>query len=147
MGVVKNKDMAYVAEKNGGMTLKQKAWVKEVVATRNLTEATRRVYNVKNVDVAKAMGSENFAKPYMNQAVTQELERAGITLPFIMQEHESVIKQNEHIPAKNTAIDMAYKLYGTYAPDRSVNVNLNIPTDERGLQEAIDKLIGELKES
>ena len=44
------------------LTIKQRKWIKEYIETGNATEAAMRVYDCKDRDSARALGSENVAK-------------------------------------------------------------------------------------
>ena len=50
----------------------------------------------------------------------------GLSEDEIIREHKKIIMQDRNLPAKNTAIDMAYKLTGAYAPTKSESKHLNI---------------------
>ena len=130
------------------LSYKQKAFIKEAVKTLNPTEAIVRSYDVKNRVVAKSMASENLAKPYLKEALEQAMEEQGITDDLLLKEHKKVIIQSKHLPSKNTAIDMAYKLKGSYAPDKKQvsNLNININDSEQVLKRLRD-LKDELKEA
>src|SRR3990167_4516113 len=93
------------------------------------------------------MASENLTKPYLKEALEQAMEEQGITDDLLLKEHKKVIIQSKHLPSKNTAIDMAYKLKGSYAPDKKQvsNLNININDSEQVLKRLRD-LKDELKE-
>jgi len=65
------------------MTLKEKAFIKETIATRNPTEAVRRVYNLGSKGGSKtrkqahktaaSIASENLAKPDIREKIEQYL--------------------------------------------------------------------------
>src|SRR3990167_7715086 len=94
------------------------------------------------------MASENLTKPYLKEALEQAMEEQGITDDLLLKEHKKVIIQSKHLPSKNTAIDMAYKLKGSYAPDKKQvsNLNININDSEQVLKRLKD-LRDELKEA
>src|SRR3990167_939137 len=49
-------------KKESTLTIKQRKWIKEYIETGNATEAAMRVYDCKDRDSARALGSENVAK-------------------------------------------------------------------------------------
>lgn len=57
-------------------TLKQMKFAREVLATGNLTEAARRVYNVSNDKVAQNIGSDNMAKPIVRDLIEAQAREA-----------------------------------------------------------------------
>lgn len=59
------------------LTYKQKAFVNEFVKTKNATLAAMSVYSVKNRSVARQIGSENLAKPYVKQSIDALLHASG----------------------------------------------------------------------
>ena len=130
------------------LSLKQKIFVKETVRTLNPTEAARIAYNAKKDQTSRVIASENLAKPYLREAIEERLEEAGITDDLLFSEHKKVIIQSKHLPSKNGAIDMAYKLKGSYAPDKKQvsNLNININDTEQVLKRLKD-LKDELKEA
>ncbi|OGG39123.1 hypothetical protein A3I34_02825 [Candidatus Jorgensenbacteria bacterium RIFCSPLOWO2_02_FULL_45_12] len=107
------------------LTIKQNRWVEETVKTLNPTEAVRRVYNTKNDDVAKSIAYENLTKPYLKNAVENELKRLGLNEKEIAKIHKRNIEQSENISASNTALDIYFKLTGAYAPEKKTNLNIN----------------------
>lgn len=126
------------------LTLKQQKWVSLTAETLNPTEAARRVYDIKNDDTAKSIASENLAKPYLQQALDAKMLELGIDEHFLLTEHKKIIEQDRNLPAKNTAIDMAYRLKGVYAAEKHSNFNLNIPQTVEELEKEIKLLAQEL---
>lgn len=59
------------------LTPKQEGFVKDYLDTGNATEAAARNYNVSNRNVAKAIGSENLAKPDVRAYLESKAERAA----------------------------------------------------------------------
>lgn len=57
------------------LTLKQRKWIKEYIATGNATEAAMRVYDCKNRNVANFIGSENMSK----LPIAELMEEMGLT--------------------------------------------------------------------
>ena len=63
------------------LTVKQTKFVKAYVANDgNGTQAALSVYNTTDLDTARAIGSENLAKPSIRDAVDKALELHGITI-------------------------------------------------------------------
>ena len=63
------------------MTPKQKAFIKEYITSLNATDAAHKVYNVKNRNVANAIGAQNLAK--LSEPIAQVLEERGLTNDYI----------------------------------------------------------------
>jgi phage terminase small subunit len=62
---------------SNNLTYKQKAFINEFVKTKNATAAAASVYRVKSRSVARQMGSENLAKPYIRQSIDALLHASG----------------------------------------------------------------------
>ncbi len=62
------------------LTIKQKKFVKAYVETGNGTKAALKTYDTTDPDTARAISSENLAKPSVRFAVEQALEKHGITM-------------------------------------------------------------------
>lgn len=79
-------------------------------------------YKVKNARVAAAIASENLTKPNIIAYVNSQLEKYGFNDDNVTREHLFLINQYSDLQAKNKAVDMYYKLKGTYAPEKTVTV-------------------------
>ena len=79
--------------------------------------------------------------------IKEIMENYGLSEEEILREHKKVIMQDKNLPAKNTAIDMIYKIKGLYAPKKTENKNLNIDETLKGkdLDKKIQETIEELK--
>lgn len=62
-------------KKKKKITLKQRKWIKEYIATGNATEAAMKVYDCKDKGTAANIGSENLRKLQM----TELMEEMGLT--------------------------------------------------------------------
>ena len=126
------------------LTKKQKGFVKDVVATDNATFAIINNYDIKSEnkkDVAKSMGSENLAKPYIAEAVEQEKKRIADGIPddLLLRVHlegleaaKEVWKNNNEsgemekvseepdYATRHKYLDSGYKLKGSYAAEKSI---------------------------
>jgi hypothetical protein len=74
------------------------------------------------------------------------LNEQGITQEKISKILGRNMNQSKNYNASNTAIDMAIKVYGGYAPERSIGLNIqaNLPSTPEGLQKALNELQQEL---
>lgn len=125
------------------LTKKQKGFVKDYVKIDNATEAIVNNYDVKDRIVAKSMGSENLAKPYIKKAIAERLPDDLLEEKHLALLNKTDKKYNEEgvitseeidVTAVSKGLDMAYKVKGSYAPDKNININMNVksidPTDE-----------------
>lgn len=133
-----------------GLTFKQKAFIDGVLETMNPTEAAARAYKIKKRTTATAIGHENLQKPYIRNALLKAMEEKGISEVMLVKEHKKIVTQDKNLPAKNTALDMMYRLRGDYAPEKHASINLTIKTEAEAnqrLQELITQaheLTGEI---
>ena len=122
------------------LTMKQKAFVKETVKTRNPAEAVRRVYNLggkhgitnkkgKN-QTASAMAHENMRKPEIKKALELQESKSGLTDDEARDILNRNATQTKSIAASNQAVDMHHKLDGNYAPEKRMNVNVSTNVED-----------------
>ena len=57
--------------KGDKLTLKQRKWIKEYIATGNATEAAMRVYDVKSRGSAEVIGTENLGKLRLDELMNE----------------------------------------------------------------------------
>ena len=70
-----------MTDKPRKLTVKQKRFVKEYVKNDgNGTRAALATYNTTDLDTARAIGSENLAKPSIKEAIEQALIKHEITM-------------------------------------------------------------------
>lgn len=113
----------------------------------NATKTIKKFKPKYNNGTAKVAGSRMLSSDNFRKGITEVMEEQGITDDYLLKEHNKVIKQDKHLPSKNTAIDMAYKLRGDYAPEKreikSLNINYN---DTEQVKKRLKDLEDELKE-
>jgi len=131
----------------------------------NRSEAAAKVYNVKNSDVAKSMGSRTFTKDNVRKAFLVELENLGLDNKLSISTHRqtfNAIKRQldpdggyTEVPDYATrlrAVDLYYKVKGLY-PDKqttthSLNVYADLPPQQLEAEEsAIEQRVKSLEES
>jgi len=133
-------------------TLKQEAFIREVVKSKNGTEAVQRVYNVKNPAVARAIASQNFSKPSVRASIQEHLEASGYnpTDSIISLRANEQAGQGVRASASDSirASELLLKLSGMVV-DRHTSVNLNmdvstLPKDKLfKLKDDFDKLLND----
>lgn len=108
----------------------------------NGTKTVLEMYNTTDKKTAGVIAVENLAKPSFQKAIIEEMEKRGLNDEMVLKELEYNIKQYKHLPSKNTAMDMYFKLKGDYAPEKKLSVNVDIPPD---IDKEIENIIQELK--
>ena len=113
----------------------------------NATQAVKKFRPAYNNNVAKVAASRMLASDNFKESIQEVMEEQGITDKMLLREHTKVIKQDKHLPSKNGAIDMAYKLKGSYAPIKSESKTLSINiNDIKQVEERTKQLLDELKQ-
>ena len=107
----------------------------------NATETIKKIEpNIKN-KTAGVKASRMLESVVFQKSLAEVMEEQGINNEIILREHKKVLVQDKHLPSKNTAIDMFYKLQGSYAPEKKLTLNINTNDPE-----AINKRIADIKE-
>lgn len=140
------------------LTKKEKGFVKDYVKTGNGTEAALKNYDTKKYNTASAIATENLKKPHIVKAILSIADQ--IPDKLLAKRHLELLNKREHIKiddeiedvgpdtqAVSKGLDMAYKLKGAYAPEKSMNLNLNQPisVDDVDIQAIADRIEEELK--
>lgn len=146
------------------LTKQEKAFVNDVVTTGNATEAVLKNYDVKNANVAGVTGHRLLSKVKIQKAIVSIadsipddlLKRKMIAL---LNKEEVITKNNmttgeiDIIPtgemdvqAVTKGLDMAFKIKGTYAPEKTINANITINTLDPKSIEIAKKYEDEIKQ-
>lgn len=111
------------------LTIKQKKFVKEYVANDgNGTKAALKVYDTTDSDTARAISSENLAKPAIRDAVNKSLEQYGITVDDAVAPIAKALKAKHMLKVEgeviNTGVDdLEMQLKGSDRYFKLVGVN------------------------
>ena len=119
-------------KKKRRLTKKQRGFVKDYIETENGTEAAMRNYNLKSRIVARSVGSETLALPYVRDAIQEALPDellAKVHMEGLEATRLGRLDAEEwgEIPdhaTRHKFLDSAYKIKGKYAPEKSINVNV-----------------------
>lgn len=122
------------------LSKKDQEFVKEIVLTGNGTEAVKKIYGAKNDNAAAANASKKLTLPKFQEAIAELKLSLAERLPddLLNEKHIALLnavdeKGQMDTQAVSKGLDMGYKLKGAYAPEKSVNLNLNgdiVPTEE-----------------
>src|SRR3990167_6640133 len=125
------------------LTKKERGFVKDVLRTDNATIAALNNYNITNndKDVAAAVGSEVLRRPKIQKAIAEALPD-----DLLAERHLELLNKREVIrlvggrgvvidqPETNAVkagLDMAYKIKGSYAAEKHINISVEITKEER----------------
>lgn len=75
-------------------------------------------YECKNALVASAIAYENLRKPHIIAYVNSKLDEYGFNDDNVMKQHLYLLQQHGDLKTKAKAIDMFYRLKGSYAPEK-----------------------------
>lgn len=127
---------------------KEQEFVKEVIACDNLTQAELKVFGSKNPNAAGVQANRRMKRPEITEAITELRLSLADRLPddLLNEKHIALLnaideKGQMDTQAVSKGLDMGYKLKGAYAPEKSVNLNLNgdiVATEE--LENLADQL-------
>lgn len=116
------------------LTRKQKGFVKDYIKTGNGEVSARNNYDVANDNTARSIASENLTKPNIKKAIADAIPDELLTERHLelLNKREIVndIDRGPDVQAVTKALDMGYKIKGTYAPEKNVNVNVELESDE-----------------
>ncbi len=125
------------------LTKKQRGFVKDYLETGIGTKAALNNYDVENskdpYKTASVISTENLDKPSIRNAILEALSDE-----LLSEKHLALLnkvdKEGEvDVPAVSKGLDMAYKIKGSYAPEKSVNVNVEVEASPV-IKELTDKL-------
>jgi len=110
------------------LTKKRKGFVKDYLETGIGTLAVKQNFDVANDKTASVMASELLDDPKVQEAIADALPDA-----LLAEKHLALLNKMTggeiDVNAVKYGLEMAYKIKGTYAPDRSVNTTLNVNVD------------------
>lgn len=153
------------------LTKKQKGFIKDYVETGNGTKAVMNNYDVKKEVTAANIATENLRKPYIAERIESIAEQipdskllqvhlegleatkkqgvGGMAIGISEGEIESMghtdIFEPDYV-TRHKYLDTAYKLKGSYAPEKNQNLNVNVDVKQNKetirqiAQEVIKKL-------
>lgn len=126
------------------LTKRQKGFVKDYVKTGNGTLSAKNNYNVTTDGSARSYASQILTNVNIQKALAERLPDDLLEEKHLALLNKMTLIGNEiDVNAVAKGLDMAYKVKGTYAPDKTLNINMNVqpidPTNPEVL-ELIDKL-------
>lgn len=149
------------------LTKKQKGFVKDYVKTGIGSLAVKENYDVTDDNTARAIASENLTKPNIVEEIAKEEKKIADRIPdeLLAERHLELLNKREvyqigygeekewevsdepDTQAVSKGLDMAYKLKGSYAPEKpqSPLLNLTITLENKDLEDIRVKYEEELK--
>jgi phage terminase small subunit len=138
-----------------GLTKKQKIFVKEYVKTGHGTKSALKAYDTKDYSTADSIAVENLQKAAIRKAIADRLpddlleEKHLALLNKMERDYDSegnLIAEDIDVQAVSKGLDMAYKVKGSYAPEKKdINIQGNIDVKDKKAIELGNKYEEELK--
>lgn len=140
--------MAVKSHKPGKLTKKQRGFVQDYLKTGNGVKSVLNNYDVASYHTASVIASENLEKPAIRQALEEALPdslldrvhregleankiiSANITYGDADEKTNDFVEVPDHL-TRAKFLDMAYKRKGRYAPEKQVNVVVDVKPTER----------------
>lgn len=136
------------------LTLKQEKFTQEYAKTLNGTQSILKVYNTKDYDTARAMGSEVLANPNVKQRLAQLLEQGKMDLrTYLNKLHlkseakkeivvgQELVKVDDN-PIQLKAIEDVLQLHGVLGKDNSSSTNIQNNIVAMGDDNIMEKIAG-----
>lgn len=140
-------------------------FVREVAITGNATQAVKKAYKDKEYTdgYARVKGSDLLTNPNISTAITEVKRSIAEQIPdeLLVKVHLEGLNASKTIKAigegedivepdyavRHKYLDTAHKLKGTYAPEKSINLNMEANITDPKARELAEKYEEELKRS
>lgn len=140
------------------LTKQDQVFVKEIVEHGNQTEAARKAYGIKNEGYARVKGHKQLTKNNIVKAIQTLADRiSDDKLHEVLEEgldaSQKLVKDGQiiaEIPDHNVRhkfLDTAIKLKGLYAPEKNINLNIEVDTNDPHARSIAEEYEQKLKES
>lgn len=83
-------------------------------------------YKSTSRDMAYKKATDRLRDPDIAKYISHLLDKSGFNETNVTKQHAYVITQMGDLGSKNKAIDMFYKLKGSYAPEKHVTINTTL---------------------
>lgn len=120
------------------LTKKQREFVNEYAQTGNGVQSALKAYDSKDYATAASIAAENLKKPQ----IVSELVELGFDTNTAKRVVGEILSNKEVEPQHRLkAADLIFKVHGDFAPEKSLNLNIEVETDE-----VVKKITAELNE-
>lgn len=125
------------------LTKKEQTFVNKYLETGHGVQSALAAYDTEDYNTAGAIASENLRKPKIIDAIQKalsddllskvHLEGLFATKPVIVKTETGieVIDETADFQVRAKYLDMAYKIKGSYAPEKRVTLNIESEPSER----------------
>lgn len=137
------------------LTHKEKGFVKDIAKGETGVQAVLNNYDTESYTTAGSIATENLKKPKIINALQDALpdellsqvHREGLFATRTVFKNNNETKQIEAVSeeadfaVRHKYLDSAYKLKGSYAPDKQIHVNIQVEPNDK-VKKLADKLNG-----
>jgi hypothetical protein len=131
------------------LSIQDQEFVKEVALHGNQTQAAKKAYGIEDHNYAAVKGTRLLRKDNIETALEEVKKTLAERIPDELLERvhleglEATVKSGEEekpdFSVRHKYLDTAYKLKGSYAPDKSLNVNVTADiTDPKARELALE---------
>jgi len=124
------------------LTKKRKGFVKDYLETGNGTLAVKENFDVVNENSARVMASQLLDDPKVQKAIQDALPDY-----LLAEKHLALLNKMTgdeiDVNAVKSGLDMAYKLKGSYAPEKKLNAHIMLLSTEeqKQIENALDNIL------
>lgn len=141
---------------SNNLTKKQKDFIREYAETGNGTQSALKAYDTDSESVANAIAVENLQKPMIQNAIKSIAD--AIPNELLHEVHIGGLKAGRTVKVgdeeqvepdyavRHKYLDSAYKLKGSYAAEKSINLNVQANIADPKSRELAMKYEEELKQ-
>ena len=107
------------------LTAKEKRFVLEKVRGKGNIQAVMQSHDVTTKGSAKSMASQLMAKHEIQMSITELMDYCGIDKTYRIRRLKQIIDSSD-LNIAHKGLDMSFKLDGSYAPEKHLEVSVNV---------------------
>lgn len=111
------------------LTDKEKRFVIEKAKGKSNIQAVMQSHDVTSKESAKSMASQLMAKPEIQMSIMELMDNCGIDKTYRIRRLKNIIDSSD-LNIVHKGLDMSFKLDGSYAPEKHINLDVVVITDE-----------------
>jgi hypothetical protein len=121
------------------LTEKEQKFCINVAKGKTQTQAVIDSYEVTSRESAKVIGSQLMSKPEIQMAINELMDYHGLTKSYRIQKLKTHVDHRDpNVSLKS--LDMSFKLDGSYAPEKHINLTISYKDIQAEVKEIEDRL-------
>ncbi len=120
-------------------TIRQKRLARATIENIQATEPLNKQQLVASVGYSEIVAYKKATEILESKGVQEELKKLGFDPDSAREVVAEILLAGENDTVKLKAADMIFKVHGTYAAEKHVNLNVDVPASER-IQHATEQL-------